>query len=252
MLEELINVNLFVFLLIFARLGSAITVMPGFGASYVNPQSRLLFALSISFVLTPILAEFIPEQPTDPAQLGLLLIGEITVGLFIGLIPRIMISAVQTTGTILAMMTSLSNAFTQDAIAEQQSSILSAYLGVLAMMLIFVTDTHHIMLLAVADSYTLFVPGQALVIGDMSQLIARRMMDSFAMGAQLSAPLLVSGMAYYLGLGLIGRLMPQLPVFFFGLPVQIALQLWMVMLTLSAVLIVFMNYFTDGMISFLL
>lgn len=252
MLEELISVNLFVFLLIFARMGSAITIMPGFNASYVNPQSRLLMALGISLVLTPVLADFIPDQPAQPAQLVLLLVGEITIGVFIGLIPRIMISAMQTAGTVLALVASMSNAFTQDAIAEQQSSVLSAFLGILAVILIFVTDTHHIMLLAVADSYTLFIPGQALVLGDMSQLLARWLMDSFSMGVQLTAPLLVSGMAYYLGLGLIGRLMPQLPVFFFGMPIQIAMQMWLIMLTLSGMMMVFMSFFTDGMASFLL
>lgn len=252
MLDELISLNLFAFLLIFARMGSAITVMPGFSATYVNPQSRLLIALTISFVMTPILVDLLPAQPAEPAHLALLLIGEITAGLFLGLIPRIMIAALQTAGTVLSLVASMANAFIQDPIAEQQSSVLSTFLATLGMMLIFVTDTHHIMLVAVADSYTLFIPGQPLVLGDMTELIARRVMDSFALGVQLATPLIVSGLAYYLGLGLLGRLMPQLPVFFFGLPVQITLQLWLIMLTVSAMLMVFMRYFTDGMTGMIL
>ena len=53
------------------------------------------------------------------------------------------------------------------------------------------------------------------------------------------------------GLGLLGRLMPQLPVFFFGLPVQITVQLWVLMLVLSGIMLVFTRRFADGMGGFL-
>ena len=62
---------------------------------------------------------------------------------------------------------------------------------------------------------------------------------------QLAAPFLVVSLVYNVGLGLLGRLMPQLPVFFFGLPLQVGLQMWVIMLTVSGIMLVFLEHFAD-------
>ena len=53
-------------------------------------------------------------------------------------------------------------------------------------------------------------------------------------------------MSDYIGLGLLGRLMPQLQVFFFGLPAQIAMQIWLLMVALSGMMLVFLTRFQDS------
>jgi len=98
----------------------------------------------------------------------------------------------------------------------------------------------------VADSYSLFVPGEGVATGDMALMLARRVADSFALGFQLSIPFLVIAMVYYIGLGVLGRLMPQLPVFFFGLPVQLTVQLGALMIVFSSIMLVFLNHFQQG------
>ena len=56
-LEQLVSINLFQFFMVFARLGSAIMLLPGFGEAYVPPRIRLIFALTVSFALMPMIAE---------------------------------------------------------------------------------------------------------------------------------------------------------------------------------------------------
>ena len=101
------------------------------------------------------------------------------------------------------------------------------------------------------DSYTLFLPGNALTIGDMALVVARHVSDSFALGLQLASPLVVTGFTYYLGLGLLNRLMPQMPVFFVGMPIQIVIQLSVLLLTVSGMMLVFLSRFGDGVGAFL-
>lgn len=251
MLQDLLNTNIFDFLLIFTRVGSAMGVMPGFSAPYVSLRARLILALTVSFAMMPMIAPHLPGMPTAPANLALLLGGEAIVGLFLGLIPFILMAALQTAGTVFSFVASLSNAFVVDPVVEQQSSILSSFMGITAITLIFVTNLHYWMLSAIVDSYTLFVPGQILPWGDMAQTMGRVTMDSFALGIQLSSPLLVAGLAYYIGLGLLGRLMPQLPVFFFGLPIQVTMQISLLMITISGIMLVFLRHFQDGLTRFL-
>ena len=62
MLLELLNLNIFSFFLVFARVGSAFAVMPGFSSSFVSVKFRLTIALATTFLLTPLLAADLPAK----------------------------------------------------------------------------------------------------------------------------------------------------------------------------------------------
>ena len=145
----------------------------------------------------------------------------------------------------------MANALIQDPIAEQQSSTISGFLLTIGVVLIFVTDMHHLMLRALLETYAMFEPGQPLPFGDFADTMGRQVADSFALGLQMAAPFVVIGLTYYIGLGLLGRLMPQLPVFFFGLPLQITLQLFVFTITLSGIMIAFIQTFETKVYRFI-
>lgn len=251
MLQDILNLNIFAFFLVFARIGTALMLLPGLGAAYVSPRIRLSIALGLAFAAMPALGPTLPAMPATPSALGILLAGEALIGTLLGMIARILIAALQTAGTMISLLSSLSNAFVTDPVAEQQSSIISGFLSTLGITLIFVTDAYQMMFRAVADSYVLFVPGEMPPLGDFSDTITRMVAESFALGLKLSTPVLIAALTYYIGLGILGRLMPTLHVFFFGLPAQIALQIWLMMATLSGAMIVFMTSFREGLAPFL-
>ena len=246
MLEELLKLNVFAFLLVLSRVGAMMSILPGIAAAYVSARIRVVLAITVAVVMTPVLAESLPAPPESPYVLFLLLAGEIIVGLFLGGIAVILISALQTAGTLIALFAAMANALVQDSITEQQSSVISNMLTIGGLLMIFVTDSHHVYFTTVADSYALFVPGEGVSTGDMALMLARRVADSFALGFQLSIPFLVIAMVYYIGLGVLGRLMPQLPVFFFGLPVQVTVQIGALMIVFSSIMLVFLNHFQQG------
>ena len=242
-LQQLLPGDAFALLLVFARMGAALMIMPGFGEIYVLPRTRLLLAIAITVLITPLVAPFLPQLPTSPLELFLLLGGEIVIGLFLGTIVRILITSLHIAGTIVGFQSSLSSASMFDPMNAAQGSLVGTFLGVMGVVMVFVTDLHHPMLDAVADSYTLFVPGRALPWGDFSDLITRMVGHAFALGVQISAPFLVVGLVFYLGLGLINRLMPQVQVFFIAMPLQIALAFFVLTLTLSAGMLWFLDDF---------
>ncbi len=251
MLLELLNLNIFAFFLVFSRIGSAIAVMPGFSSSFVSPRMRLGIALTITFLLTPMLAAELPVLPKSMVALVLLIAGEILIGSYLGLIARILMGALQTAGTLIALSSSMANALVNDPISEQQSSTISGFLATAGVVLVFIADFHHLMLRAVVDSYSLFIPGQGLPVADFANYLARQVADSFALGLQMSAPFIIVSLTYYIGLGILGRLMPTLQVFFFGLPLQITVQLWVLMVTFSGIMLVFMQRFQEAYTSYL-
>jgi flagellar biosynthetic protein FliR len=242
--------EVFGLLLVFARVGALISFLPGLSVSYVSIRIRLILALAVSMLVTPVLSGELPPLPASPVELILLLLGEITIGVFIAVLARIVFAALQAVGTFAAYYSSLASALVQDPIADQQSATLSGFLGTLGLVLIFVTDLHHLMLRAIVSSYALLPPGAPLPVDQFAEAIAHRVANSLVLAVQLSAPFLIAGLIYNIGLGLLGRMMPQLPVFFFGMPVQIAFQIWMIVLTLSGIMMVFLSRFADSLMPF--
>jgi flagellar biosynthetic protein FliR len=243
MLRELLPAEIFSYLLVFARIGTTIAILPGFGESYVSPRIRLLLALAITVMLTPILADQLPALPASPIELALLVGGEGLVGLFIGSVARMLLSALAAGGAILAFSSGLANAMLFNPMLSDQGALPGVFLSVLGLLMIFVTDTHHLMLMALLDGYSLFLPGGILLFGDFADVLAQVLAGSFRMGLQIAAPFLLYGLVFNVGMGLLAGLMPQMPIFFVALPVQILLGLCTMLITFPATLLWFLNYY---------
>ena len=168
---------------------------------------------------------------------------ELAIGLFIGGLARMMIAALHTAGTIMGFQSSLANAQQFDPVNSTQGSLIGTFLNILGVFLIFMSDLHHLMLMAIADSYQVFRQGEALPIGDFAETAIRTLADSFLLAMQISSPLIVMGMLFYLGLGLLARLMPQVQVFFIAIPVQIFLAFLVMAVSLSAGMMWFLGSF---------
>ncbi len=251
MLNTVIVDELFIFLLAFTRIGAAMMVLPGFAAATVSPRIRLLLSLLITAVVLPTITPSLPAMPASALGLAVLLAGEAVIGLFLGHIARLMLTTLEIAGTIVAFTSSLANAAIFNPAAAEQSSIIATFLLITAMLLIFVTDLHHLMLMAIVGSYEVFQPGAGLPVGDMADVITRLVARSFVLGVELAAPFIVVAMVFQFAMGLIARLMPQLMIFFIAIPVQIMLGFVVLSITLSAILMVWLGTFQEGLISFM-
>ena len=245
MLATLLPAEIFSLLLVFVRIGSAMMVLAGFGEQFVTARARLVMALVVSFLVAPVVSGGLPEMPGTAIELLVLIIGEAVIGLFIGTITRLFLAAFATAGTIIAYMMALANALTNDPSAAQQGSIAGTFLTLVGLMLIFALDLHHQMLSALVNSYELFVPGQALPVEDFANMIAGLVAKIFLLAFQISAPFIVTSVIFFLGMGLLARLMPQVQIFFIAMPIQITAGLVLLFLTFPIAVGWFMTAFQD-------
>ncbi len=241
MLNELLPVEAFAFFLVFARVGAFLMLMPTVGEAYISPRIRLGLALAVTLVMAPAILPQIPPAPDSGIALTLLVGGEVLVGLFLGQMLRVFMSALSTAGTVIGFQTGFSNALLFNPAMSDQGALPAVFLAMMGAMMVLVTDTHHLMLIALADSYRLFVPGQPLQVGDMVEMMARKVADSFLLGIQLSAPFIVVIMMFNILLGVLARLMPQLQIFFLALPAQVLLGLGVFLVTISGIMMWFMD-----------
>jgi flagellar biosynthetic protein FliR len=70
----------------------------------------------------------------------------------------------------------------------------------------------------------------------MAALMTRTVAGAFSIGIQLSAPFLVFGLLFNLGLGLLSKLMPQMQVFFVGVPLSILIGFIILIFVLAAMM----------------
>jgi flagellar biosynthetic protein FliR len=250
-LNEILTLDVYRFFMIFTRLGAAILLLPGFAGQLVAARVRLLIALALTLVLLPVVGTLYPPLPRHLGALVVLIVGEALVGVYLGVLTQVLMSAVNVAGTFIGFQVGLTNAFSFDAVAEQQGSTLTALLANVTLVAMFSTDMHHLMIRALADSYATFAPGQGLPLDDFAETLGHVMSSSFGLGIQLAAPVLAFGLIFYSGLGLLSRLAPQIQVFFVALPLQVVAGMAMLMVSLPLIVMIFLRWFEAGLIPFL-
>lgn len=241
-LEAFTTGELFAFLLIFTRVGTGMMFVPGLGEAYVSPRIRLLFALACALVLMPTVQPLLPPAPDSPLSLMVLLAIEITIGTFLGLISRVVVSVMHTAGMIISYQSSLSSATMFDMTQATQGTGIGNFLSLTAVTLLFVTNSHHLMLHGLFDSYVIFPAGLDIPIDDMSNSLTRLVGDVFLMAMKLSSPMIVVGVVGYLGMGILSRLMPNMQVFFIIIPPQILMSFALLMASFSGMMLWYLDF----------
>lgn len=230
------------FLLMFARIGTMVMLLPGLGEVSVPTRVRLVLALVLTAIMFPLHSGALNVNLQAFAPLFMALGREILIGLVLGITARLTISALQVAGAVAAQQLGLGFVTAVDPTQGQQNVIFGNFLTLLGLVLIFATDLHHLVIAALNDSYTVFRPGEVPNFGDIAALVARTVATAFRVGVQLAAPFLVFGILFNLGLGILSRLMPQMQVFFVGLPLSILLGFLILLVVVGAMMTTFLGH----------
>ena len=230
------------FLLIFARTGTMVMLLPGLGEQNVSARLRLTIALILAAVLLPLhrSAYQIDTSAIGPALV--MLVEEILIGAVLGLTARLTVSALEIAGSVIAQQLGLGFVTAVDPTQGEQGVIIGNFLTMLGITLFFATDMHHLVIAALNDSYNLFEPGEVPAVGDVAALMTKTVSGAFRIGIQLSAPFLAFGLLFNIGLGVLSRLMPQMQVFFVALPLSILIGLLFLLLVLGSMMGLFLDY----------
>ncbi|MDY2830311.1 MAG: flagellar biosynthetic protein FliR [Alphaproteobacteria bacterium] len=249
-MTELFNITLYNYLMIFLRIGTVFMLMPGFSASYVNAQIRLVLALALSLVVMPIVTPLLPQEPTEFSIMLQYILREITIGIFLGIIMQVLFFSLNFAGSIASQAIGFANAQIFDPAFQTQTMLIETFLSIIAVTFIFITNTHHLMIEALIDSYHLFSPNVAPIWEDFSAHMTQTISRSFAFGFKLGSPFIAVTIIFYSGMGLVSRLMPQLNIFFLSLPLQIYLGVGLLFLTAPIIISVFFRYYDEGLYLF--
>ncbi|MDE2487258.1 MAG: flagellar type III secretion system protein FliR [Alphaproteobacteria bacterium] len=231
--------------LIFARLGAILMLIPGIGEAFVPAQVRLAFAFVFALVLFPLVGPSVPAIPADVGGIGGAIIKEVLIGLMLGGILRLFMTSLMAAGEIVSIQTTLSFSQTANPTEAQPSASLSTFLGLIGLLLVMTTDLHHLFIAAIVKSYQVFPFARPVPVADAGQLAIQTVSRSFALGLQLSAPVLVFSLVFSIATGLVARVMPQFQVFFVAAPLQVLLGLAIFALSLGAIGMVWVDRYRE-------
>lgn len=207
--------------LLFARIGTALMLVPGIGETEVPVPVRLAFSVALTVLLFPVLAPALPDAPGDVGRMLVLVGCEATVGLWLGFLARLALFALVMAGQLAALLLGFASVLTADAVIGPHGTALSRLFALSGVVLVMSAGLYALPLGALKASYALIPPGQGFAMADAAEMLHRGVAGSLGLALQLASPFLLAAVLAQAALGLLSRLVPQIQVYFLALPAQI-------------------------------
>lgn len=217
-------------LLVFMRVGAAMSLLPAFGEQSVPQRVRLVLALAFTAIVAPA----VQNLPVPPNMTIWPLIVETIIGLMLGMGLRLFIFALQTAGAMAAQASTLSQMF-GDAGPEPQPAI-SNLLVMAALAIAVATGLHVRVCQLFILSYQILPLGLLPNSADTAQWGLGQISHAFSLAFMIAAPFSIAALLYNIALGVINKAMPALMVSFIGAPALTLGSMVMMVLTLPLAL----------------
>lgn len=230
------------FALVLTRVSSFLLVLPVFGSKTIPMQIKAAAAvlLSLFFCTTAPLG----IDPAHISTLGaiLLLVGEAIYGLALGLIVAVLFSVVQLSGHVIEQQMGLTMAEIINPLTDEEVGPLASLLEMIFLLLFLSANGHHLFLLILSKSYSVFPAGTIPTLGILVSGVIETGSVMFVASLRLAAPMMAAFLILVVALALLARLIPEMDIFFISMPVQVALGLF-----LTATFLPFVNGFVSEM-----
>ncbi len=212
---------------------------PFWGGKVVPGLIKIVFSVGISVAICPLVktvdvAAVHPAGAPSLIALGVAVGGEILVGFALGWGAQILFSGMRLAGQQIETRMGLSLASLVDPQGGAPSAIFSVLLDLMATLVFLAVNGHHVLVRALASSYSFFPLAGAAKRNLVSALVSSAA-GIFAIGLQVSAPVMVGLVFSDIVLGIVNRVIPQMNVFVVALPLQFLLGMLLLLFSLPVV-----------------
>jgi flagellar biosynthesis protein FliR len=211
----------FSFVMVIARVGGAMSLLPGLGEAQPPAMVRVGLAVGVTALLLPALAASIPPVPEASVQAAAMIAAELITGLWLGWLARLLVLALPIAGQFISYVMGISNVLQPDPILGGQATPISSLLNVAAPLIVLVSGLYVLPLMALAGSYGVIPAGSMLPAADSTETVVRAVGATFGLSVRLASPFILVGIAWHVATGLLTRLVPRLQVYFIVMPAQL-------------------------------
>jgi flagellar biosynthetic protein FliR len=228
-------------MLAFVRIASMLAMMPVFGSASIPVQLKAGMALIMCFILFPFIQQH--SYGPLPATTGLFvyrIVMEVFVGLVIGFVANLLFSAVQFGGYLIDALTGFSFVELVDPFSDTNITVFGQFNVLVFTIIFFLINGHYFLLLAVAKSFeTIPLLGVGAHMGKLAAFLSQQTGGIFVIAFKMSAPVFVTLMITQVTLGVVARTVPQINVFFVGIPLNIAIAFGTAIIALPNLVVMF-------------
>lgn len=216
--------NIQVFFLIVARVLAMLEVAPLFNSRAIPHTARIGLALFVAVTVFPwVLPSMTPVDSMSVANYGLLVIGEVMLGIISGVYLLIVFTAFQVAGQFFSLQMGFGASQVFDPLAQIQIPLMGQFLNIIGM-LIFLSVSGFQKLIMVGV-YRSFQSVQAidLVTGraHLFSVFAKSLGGLFTSALTIAFPIMGSLLLVSVTMGLLAKAAPQMNLLMMGFPIAI-------------------------------
>jgi len=215
-----------VFVLVMVRIVGLIVAAPVLGSRNFPVIAKIGLAGLTAALVTPSIAALDQTLPSAAAPFAVLAIGESLIGLMMGFVMTLVFAAIQVGGQVMDMQSGFALINVFNPAFETQFPIFGFFLFIVAMLLLLITNGHHLMLRAIVSTFERIPLGGFVVRPRLLLEMTRWGSAMFYDGMLIAAPVAASLLVAYFVMGLIGRVVPQIQLFAVGFPLTIGIALF--------------------------
>ncbi len=240
-LLELLSQPIWVFLTVLARISPPLMLAPPTRSSAVPMQFRVMIALGMSAMLTPIAFTRAAPMPSDLINLAIPIACEILLGILLGSVILLAVTCLQIAGQSIGHLAGFDLATIVDPGSDEEMPVISNLLGWLAIAILLLIGGHRQLLECCLDSYARYPAGEVFFEESWLQEIVAITKHTFEIGIRAAAPLATALLLSNLVTGLLARTLPQLNVLAIGFNINAMALLTLLFFSIGSVTWVFQN-----------
>jgi flagellar biosynthetic protein FliR len=200
------------------RLAGAFSFMPFFGSVSIPMPIKVVLVLLCTALLYPQVPVAITSS--SPFVLAQMVLGEMILGLLMGLCVQFAFEVVQLAGQIAGFQLSFSLVNVIDPQTNVDTPVLANFLQLATLFLFLQMNVHHWILRAMQKSFARVPPGTVSFSAEQLHALFRAAEGMWVAGMQLAAPLVLATMVIDVTVGFVSKAAPQIPALFLSVPLK--------------------------------
>ncbi len=210
------------FLLTFMRVSIVMFLLPIFSSERIPTTVKAAASLVLTLGIWPQLSLPGIAIPAHPFGIFVLFLGEVILGLVLGMCVNFVFMGIQAGGELLGFQMGFTMISFADPLTGNQTGITAFFLWMVSILTFLSLDGHLYMIKAFTTSFYL-VPAGGLVLGEiLLHQVIELSVQMFALAIRICAPVMVALFLVELTLALVSRTSPQIHIMDIGFPAKIA------------------------------
>ena len=179
------------FFLVFLRISAVVAMLPILGDRTTPARIKGGLAVLITVLVIPFVAKP-AEMPADLVSLLLMMAGEVFIGFILGYASSLIFAGIQMAGDLVGFQMGFSIVNIIDPVTSAQVSIIAEFQYLLAGLLFLAVDGHHMLILAVSESYAALPLLGFHVTGELVQSLVELSRELFVIAVKISSPIVIA------------------------------------------------------------